>query len=107
MSETIDMARSLVLNLKDLGGKGTIGLNCDCGRQAEDVTFEGGEERVKELLDHILFRHSSRRDIFITREAQLMTGYELARMADLPPLTQHEENWRRDNPPRPLALPRP
>jgi hypothetical protein len=107
MADIENMARSLMRNLVDLGGKGEIHLACDCGEEAKNVTNPDAAPRVTVLLEHVLFDHPTRRDLIITREARLMTGYELGRLADLPPVTQHEENWRGDNPPRPLALPRP
>lgn len=107
MAETIDMARGLVRNLKERGGKGTIDLECDCGYFAEDVTIGDSEERVKQLLDHILFDHVSRHDLMIVRRASLLGGYELARMAGLDALTEHEVQWREANPQPPLALLRP
>lgn len=98
MADIENMARSLMRSLIDLGGKGDIHLSCDCGYKTESVTDPDAAPRVTELLNHVLFEHATRRDVIITREATLLTAWQLARMAGLATLTQAEDNWRRDNP---------
>jgi hypothetical protein len=94
------MAEALVASLRSIANDtDMIGLSCDChGFVVEDIAIDGATEQVRELLEHAAFDHASRNGVQMHRTSTLINGYELGRIADLPPVTDHEDAWRERNP---------
>lgn len=94
------MAEVLVASLRSIANDtDMIGLSCDChGHVVEDIAADGAADQVWELLEHAAFDHASRNGVQIHRASTLINGYELGRIAELPPVTDHEYAWRERNP---------
>lgn len=86
----IDAVEDEKVNDKDLF---TVSLVCGgCGRTEE--VYRGAEPMLRELVEHVLFQHSTREDIHLERSVKLHTGYHLGQLFGLPAVTTHEERWR-------------
>lgn len=68
---------TVVAMSQNTGSRTALELACDCGEGVELSATDPNREHVRALIEHVAFRHVTKRDVLLKRSSPVVTAAEL------------------------------